>query len=321
MGNVHMPYDLAQMQSLPLEAKIRMSQNRIRSWFEYWEIEGGGSYVSFSGGKDSTVLKHLVENTPGVYDVPSVFVDTGLEYPEVRRFAVSQPNVTVVRPEMRFDEVVKTYGYPVLGKEIAQAIDGCRRGLPGQTKKLNGVDKNGDPSPFRARFVRYKEYLDAPFPISSKCCDIMKKKPAKSYEKATGRKPFVGSMACESANRRSWWLKNGCNVFATKGGRPMSKPMSFWTEQDVLEYIVRFGLPYASVYGEIKKDKDGKWYTTGVDRTGCMFCMFGISQDGCPNRFQRMKETHPKQYDYCMRPIEDKGLGLDAVLTYLKVDH
>ena len=79
--NRHEPWALKQMQSLPLESKIQMSQRRIRDWFDYWS---GDVYISFSGGKDSTVLKHLVENTPGVYDVPSVFVDTGLEYPEIR---------------------------------------------------------------------------------------------------------------------------------------------------------------------------------------------------------------------------------------------
>ena len=91
--NKHSASDLRQMQSLPLEAKIAMSQRRIKEWYDHWD---GQVYVSFSGGKDSTVLKHLVENTPGVYDVPSLFVNTGLEYPEIQKFAMSQPNVITV---------------------------------------------------------------------------------------------------------------------------------------------------------------------------------------------------------------------------------
>lgn len=66
----HTDYDLKQMQSLPLKSKIIMSQRRIRDWYDYWD---GDVYGSFPGGKDSTVLKHLVENTPGVYNVPSLF--------------------------------------------------------------------------------------------------------------------------------------------------------------------------------------------------------------------------------------------------------
>jgi hypothetical protein len=79
-------------------------------------------------------------------------------------------------------------------------------------------------------------------------------------------------------------------------------------------------LPYASVYGDIVETTKGL-ATTGCDRTGCMFCMFGCTQDGTPNRFQRMKETHPRQYDYCMRPLDQKGLGLKDVLEYIGVPY
>ena len=66
-------WELKQKQCLPLEVKIAMTLRRIREWYEYWD---GNVYVSFSGGKDSTVLLHLVRQYyPGV---PAVFSDTGL---------------------------------------------------------------------------------------------------------------------------------------------------------------------------------------------------------------------------------------------------
>lgn len=113
----HQPYDLKQMQSIPLEGKIIMTQRRIQEWHDYW---GGQVYVSFSGGKDSTVLKHIVDQMYS--DVPALFVNTGLEYPEIQKFAMSQKNVVTVRPEMRFDEVIKNYGYPVVSKAVARTI-------------------------------------------------------------------------------------------------------------------------------------------------------------------------------------------------------
>lgn len=314
MNNRHNAGDLQQMQSLPLQAKIIMSQRRIRDWYDHWD---GRVYVSFSGGKDSTVLKHLVETTPGVHDVPVVFVDTGLEYPEVRRFATERADV-VVRPEMRFDEVIKTYGYPVASKEVSQKIYEFRNyNLSEQYREelltgINGRERRKIPE-------KWKILIDAPFEVSHKCCDVMKKRPAKRYERETGRKAILGTMASESQFRRQQWIRHGCNAY-NSDKRPTSKPLSFWTEQDVLEYLHLYKLEYASVYGQIVETPNGL-QTTGCDRTGCMFCMYGCTYDSTPNRFQRMKETHPRQYDYCMRPLDQKGLGLKEVLEYIGVPY
>lgn len=109
----HTKGDLIQMQSLPLDIKIQMSCRRIKEWYEYWQ---GDVYVSFSGGKDSTVLVDLVRNKCGLKDTPIVFVDTGLEYPEVKEFARKRADV-VLRPEMSFVQVIKKYGYPVISKQ------------------------------------------------------------------------------------------------------------------------------------------------------------------------------------------------------------
>lgn len=335
----HTAYDLAQMQSLPLEAKIVMTQNRIREWYEHWD---GQVYVSFSGGKDSTVLKHIVD---GMYDdVPALFVNTGLEYPEIQKFALSQKNVVTVRPEMRFVEVLKKHGYPVISKRVADYVATAKR----------------NPDSMRAKWIRGEEWtkfvaggkytylIDSPFLISGQCCNVMKKKPAKRYVKETGRKPMTGQMACESVGRRNEWMKNGCNGFDMK--EPISNPLSFWTEQDILQYIKTFNVPYCSVYGDIVIDEparadvidgqinaidcfwdykpDDKLKTTGCNRTGCIFCMFGCHREKYPNRFQRLKETHPRQYEYCIGGGEmvdgkwqpsKEGLGLGKVLDYIGV--
>lgn len=245
----HTQSELRQYQSLPLDAKILMTQQRIRDWYNYWS---GEVYVSFSGGKDSTVLLDLVRD---LYpEVPAVFVDTGLEFPEIKEFVRSKENVTILRPKMSFREVIEKYGYPVIGKEVAEKVEYARKGNEREKNKLLGKIGGSD-SEYCKRYIKYSFLLDAPFKISPRCCGTMKKAPAKKYEHETGRKPITGTMADESDMRLKWWMEKGCNAF--ESARPISAPMSFWTEQDVLEYIVTKKLPYASVYGEIVKAGGG----------------------------------------------------------------
>ena len=344
-------WELKQMQAVPLEGKIIMTKRRIREWYDHFD---GQVYVSFSGGKDSTVLKHIVDSM--FDDVPAVFVNTGLEYPEIQNFVRDvksgkydcfNTDVEILRPEIRFDEVIKEYGYPVISKEISERIYYAKKGGEWAIRCLNGENPDGSKSVFKQRSKKYAFLVDSPIPVSHKCCTVMKKNPAKRYEKETGRKPILATMACESYLRKTQWTKVGCNAF--EGIRPRSAPMSFWTEQDVLHYILKNNVPYASVYGDIVfKEQDDTLNgqmnitdylginacdpleTTGVDRTGCIFCMFGAHLDETPNRFQRLKQTHPKQYDYCINGGEmvngkwqpnKEGLGLGYVLDFISVKY
>ena len=159
---------------------------------------------------------------------------------------------------------------------------------------------------------KYKFFLSAQFTLSDKCCNKMKKEPIHKYSKETGRLPITAQMAEESLLRTQKWIKNGCNGFNMKS--PISNPMSFWTEQDVLQYIYERKLPICSVYGEVVEDfnKEGKiegqislWEndkpilkTTGCSRTGCILCSFGAHcEKKGEGRFERLKVTHPKFYE------------------------
>jgi 3'-phosphoadenosine 5'-phosphosulfate sulfotransferase (PAPS reductase)/FAD synthetase len=306
--------ELKALQGESLNRKILITQTRILEWYVRHE---GQVYVSFSGGKDSTVLLHIARQC--FSDIEAVFVDTGLEYPEIREFVKTFDNVITVKPKMQFKEVIEKYGYPVISKEVSQAIYGHRKGWKSMTDKFEkesfGVSK-------------YNYLKNAPFEMSHMCCNVMKKQPAKQYEKTSNHKCMTGTMAEESQQRQTSWLIRGCNSFDSK--RPMSNPMSFWTEQDVLHYIKEHNLPYCSVYGEVvnKADFIGQLsmedvptdlMMTGCQRTGCMFCMFGVHLEKEPNRFQKMKITHPKQYDYCIR--EENGMGLGKVLDFINVKY
>ena len=125
--NKHTMTDLYQMQSLPLSAKIRMTQNRINWWVD--EFGEDGVYVSFSGGKDSTVLVDIVRNVCGYKNIPLVFVDVPTQYPELKQFAMTFDNLVILKPKISFAEVCEKYGYPLISKEVSNCVSGASKYL------------------------------------------------------------------------------------------------------------------------------------------------------------------------------------------------
>lgn len=398
--------ELYQWQSLPLNEKILMTKRRITEWVEKYGEDG--VYVSFSGGKDSTVLLTIARE---LYpNIKAVFVNTSLEYPEIIKFVKTFDNVEIIKPKLTFRQVIEKYGYPYISKEISECVYGAKKYLTTliekigdeQTdnqknipysyffRKLTGlgeyekpnIDNNGvqegeydseslhklldtnelkelvysrpkgegqrlrlarmlgmldrqtqikvniekkDRSSFN--LTKWKFLLEAPFDISNQCCNVMKKSPAHSYQRKTGRKPITAQMASESKLRTQQWMKNGCNGFEMK--KPISNPMAFWTEQDVLLYIKVFNIKIASVYGDVVFE-DGKEInidgmdlleefdldrhlltTTGCQRTGCVACGYGCHLEKGVGRFELLKQTHPKLYDYIMRPDHTKKVVVD----------
>jgi|LGVF01.2.fsa_nt_gb 3'-phosphoadenosine 5'-phosphosulfate sulfotransferase (PAPS reductase)/FAD synthetase len=295
---------LRQRQGLPLEIVVKMSERRIRAFYEYY---AGEVYVSVSG-KDSHTLLHVVRS---IYpDVPAVFVDTGLEYPEVRDLNLRTQNCTVLKPEMAFPQVIERYGWPVISKLTAKALRRIQNPTPQNAQSvrlaLTGIKSDGTKSSCFKLPDKWRFLIHAPFKIGEQCCDVMKKKPIHVYNRKTGRKAFVGTMASESRSRQSAYFRNGCNSFS----QGQSKPISFWSEQHVLQYIQTRGIEIAACYGDMVETANGL-KLTGEQRTGCMFCAFGAHMDASPNRFERMERTHPKQWKYCM-----EKLGLKEVLQY-----
>ena len=139
--------------------------------------------------------------------------------------------------------------YPVISKDISDVISGARKGQPYRLARLNGesLDKNGKKSIYNCE--KYKYLLDAPFAISARCCYYMKKAPLNKFERQSGRHPITGVLACESKLREQSYLKFGCNGYERR--RPLSQPLAFWREEDILRYLRMTGIPYTPIYGDI----------------------------------------------------------------------
>lgn len=276
---------LRMLQALPLDIKVKLSQLLIDKAVDEFGLEH--IYISYSGGKDSTVLSHLAKiHSPTILHL---FANTTNEYPETLEHVYWEKehnftNIIIVFPYdakgvlWTFKRVVEYYGYPMFSKRVSNAIRTYQHAKTAETQQnsLEYIQRN---------FKKYLPYIH--LPISDKCCDKLKKEPLKRKAKELDLNcSVIGILASESYQRENEWINHGCNVFHVRSDN-QCRPLSFWTEQDIFDYIEQNHVKISSLY-----DK-------GYQRNGCMYCGFGITfEKESINRFQRLKLTHPLKYDF-----------------------
>ncbi len=318
------PEELAEKQAWSLEQKVKHSLKKIK---EFYDFQKGEVFVAYSGGKDSTALLHLVRT---LYpDVEAVFCNTTNEYKEILEQIANTPNCITLQPKMNFRETIKKYGFPLVSKRVSGAIPALRN--PSGEKAgegnfnirrlyMEGITSKGVKAPRWKLAKKWKPLIDAPFDITNKCCEILKKEPSRRYERETGKKAYVGTQAGESIQRKDSYLETGCNTFE---GHIKSHPLSIWSEDDIWEYIHLHELKYASVYDDYTAS-DGT-VLKGLDRTGCAYCAFGVSLE-CRgerkddlNRFQKLSKRKPKQFEKMMQ-LENNGVSFEDALKFIGVE-
>jgi len=291
-------WQLEQRQKLSLNVKINLSLIKIRKFYQEYN---GEVYISYSGGKDSEVMLHLIKSF--FPDVKVLFVDTGTEL-HTRDHALKKANI-VLKPKKSMLEVWNKYGIPFPTKQQAHFIYQAKHTKSDylRSRLITGIMKDGSKTMFKIS-NKWKDIITSDIEVSDMCCHYLKKEPIKRFNKKSGMKGFIATMASDGQQRKKQYLQNGC-IDWEKG---QCTPLGFWTEQDILEYIKQYDLDYCDAYGEIIK-VEGKWETTKAKRTGCVGCGFGVHLEKEPNRFQRMKIENPKLHNTILNVWCDGNMG------------
>ena len=283
---------LTSLRNMNLQSKIVQTKSLIRDAVHEFGIDK--VYISYSGGKDSTVLSHIAKS---MYpNILHLFANTTNEYPETIEHVKwekeeNDTNIISVIPKdshgevWTFKKVVQYYGYPMFSKRISNAIRTYQHALSARTKS-NSQDY------ISRNFKKYERFKE--LPISDKCCDKLKKEPLRRKAKELGLEcAILGILASESYQREKDWLEYGCNVFHQRKDN-QCRPLSFWTDEDILDYINEYNV------------KIPKLYEMGYTRNGCMYCGFGVQLESeGENRYQKLKKTHPVQYNYFIKNFGD----------------
>jgi len=297
--------ELKERQGWSLDQKIDYSLGTID---QFYQRLNGQVYVSFSGGKDSTVLLWL---TRKLYpDIKAVFCNTGNEYPDIVRFVREMKergeNVEIIYPKIRPREVLANYGFPLVSKEISERIHAIKVN-PNSVKSQRALGL------IKTSFIgivskKWQYLINEPFETSNLCCFKLKKEPFHKYQRKHKLAPILGIMASESNQRTTAYVNRGCNAFnINELHKSTSMPLSIWLEQDIWDCIEKYNIPIADIY---KK---------GAKRTGCMFCGYGC-QFKDDNRLQLVYDLYPKWYHTFMNYTNNGVTYREAMRKVLAVN-
>lgn len=294
--------ELEERQAWSLTQKIDHAIGTIEAFINR---TGKTPYVSFSGGKDSTVLLDICRRFVN-RDIKAVFDNTGNEFPEIVQFVRTVENVTIITPKLNIRKIIANNGFPLISKETAHGIRQAKTTKSERLMELRLYGSNPSKGITSGKIPeKWKFLINAPFNVSEKCCDILKKRPFARYQRETGELPIIGTMASESRLRKQQYiLRGGCNSW--KENHLASYPISIWTEADIWAYIHQFKIPICSIYSR-----------QGCKRTGCMFCAFGAHLEK-DSRFEMLYDLHPKLYKAFMR-YENNGITYREALRKIGV--
>jgi 3'-phosphoadenosine 5'-phosphosulfate sulfotransferase (PAPS reductase)/FAD synthetase len=231
--------------------------------------------ISWSGGKDSTVVLHLVLQV--FPNIPIIFVELDCLFPETKQYVIKLAkewnlNLHIIKSkEHTFESVTKKYGYPIFSKNIASNVERAIR--TGNIRKQL--------SKFEVFLVQNKAH------ISSKCSQYLLERPCKIKEKELDCDlKFIGLRALESRARVRLWADYG-DLYPVKDyygyNKPILKcnPISTWSEIDIWNYFKEYNIPICDIY---KK---------GYQRNGCWTCAMAIRN----GQLQRLKNYRPDLYE------------------------
>lgn len=257
---------------------------------KFAKINPSEYYLSYSGGRDSHFLLWFIREYAKIPGIEVVGINTTMEHYEILKRILDHSD-TVLRPEKLPEQVKEQYGIPCFSKWQDDMIHRYQRGsrAPYLIERITGIHKDTGEK-MMGRFVVSKKARELLLSgklhkVSPKCCDYVKKRPARAFEKRTGKKPILGVRSAESALRE----KQYTSCFTSKG--------TFTPIHDLTDELMRtiereHGIEVPKIYDHIC-------------RTGCMGCPYGSYKGDTQKELKLISENQLRRTNELFRESYD----------------
>lgn len=288
-----------------LDIKITNAMHRIEDL--YYQTSGK-CYLSFSGGKDSTVILAIIKMCEDILtipksSIPAVFCDTGIELGATKDFVkwVKEnwyENVEIIKPKKTFSWIVKNKGKPMKSKIKSQFLSRYQKGNTSENTMLNLLGLNG--KLIKAKIANKDMHMlhpDFDIRVSNSCCLILKKKPFKKYNKENDIKGYIlGERIAEGGIRATNTAKRinegGKICTKTKGDYIVKLPIIDWTDQDIEKFIEKYNIPLSKAYTQ-----------QGYKRTGCFLCPYALQINENLEKLYRYENNRYKASMFWLKDV------------------
>ncbi len=251
-------------------------------------------YISFSGGKDSTIVHHLIDMALPDNKIPRVYLNTGIEYIDVvkhvRKMAEADDRIVVYDSKVNIKQMLEQEGYPFKSKYHSRAWADYQKG-----NRL-GVNYYEGKNVFHERncppFLKYQFETTMPFKLSGKCCDRLKKDTAHRFEKETGKRIRITGLMREEGGQRNTTV---C-ILKQKGKVQAFNPLAVVTKEWEEWLINKEKILLCKLYYE----------PFNFQRTGCKGCPFDLRLQEDLETMERYLPNERKQCEIIWKPVYEE---------------
>ena len=267
----------------------------IKATNQKYDLEHN-AYLSFSGGKDSTILHYLLDLALPGNRIPRVYMNTGIEYQMitdfVKKLAEKDDRFVIIAPSKPIKKMLEEVGYPFKSKEHSLRVNQFNKGKNSNyiKKYISGYDHNGKKSTFvcpKKLLYQFKEI--GKYNYSNRCCYELKKKPAHQWGKENNRKIVITGMRAEEGGNRK---RLGCITDNGTKFHPLIKVDDEWENEFVEKQNIRLCDLYYPPFN--------------FKRTGCKGCPYSLDLEQQLEIMEKYLPNERKQCELIWKPVYEE---------------